>query len=339
MKYDLLVYIGRFQPLHRGHQEVIERALLLSKKVLVLVGSANQARTTRNPFTYDERATLINELYPSVVTKPLQDHTYNDTAWIAEVQKQVKETLLGTGWTPDGLSDYKVGLIGCNKDATSYYLKMFPNWANESIEHFDEIDATPIRNRFLANKMNEAFMEQVVISQNVYEFMQDFMITDSYTALNEEYKYLVKYKENYGHGPFLTADALIQVGGKILLIRRGKEYGHGLLALPGGFVNLGETFINAFLRELREETNLRVPVPVLKGSIKNTFMADEPNRSARARLVSQVFHVKLENDVKLPEVRGGDDADEALWVDIADLRREDFFEDHYHIIKLMLGLN
>lgn len=339
MKYDLLVYIGRFQPLHRGHQEVIESALLLAKKVLVLVGSSNAPRTVRNPFNYEERADFIKHLYPTVLTAPLQDHTYNDTAWIAEVQGIVKNTLLGTGWTPDGLADYKIGLIGCNKDATSYYLKMFPDWGNESVEHFDNLDATPIRNRMLADKMLLPYIEEVVIDPYVYESIRKFMTTPAYDKLHKEYEYLVNYRETYGEGPFLTADALVQVGGKILLIRRGKEYGHGLLAMPGGFVNKGETFLKAFLRELREETNLRVPVPVLKGSIQQTFMADDPNRSERARLVSQVFHVKLENDVKLPEVRGGDDADEAFWMNVSDLRREDFFEDHYHIIKLMLGLN
>jgi bifunctional NMN adenylyltransferase/nudix hydrolase len=110
--------------------------------------------------------------------------------------------------------------------------------------------------------------------------------------------------------------------------------------MPGGFVHTEkETFQQGMLRELREETNIRVPVPVLKGSIKDTFLADDPNRSARARLVSQVFHIKLENDTKLPEVRGGDDADEAMWVNLAELREEDFFEDHYHIIKTMIGIN
>jgi bifunctional NMN adenylyltransferase/nudix hydrolase len=154
-----------------------------------------------------------------------------------------------------------------------------------------------------------------------------------------QHEYLVNYRKQYGEGPFLTADTLVQVGGKILLIRRGKEYGHGLLALPGGFVNKHETFLDAALRELREETRLRVPVPVLQGSIRNRVTFDDPHRSARARLVTQCFHVLLANDTKLPEVRGGDDADEALWMDVADLREEDFFEDHYHIIKSMLGIS
>lgn len=346
-KYDLLVFIGRFQPLHRGHQEVIERALSLSERVLVLIGSANQARDTRNPFTYEERAKLINGIYPEVITRPLEDHTYNDSAWISEVQQHAKKVLIGgekncwdpRAWQPNGLADYNVGLIGCNKDHTSYYLKMFPDWANEAIEFVDPINATAIRNRMFEGTLDQKQFEVAVVPVSVYDFMKAFQDTEDFEKLHDEFMYLENYKEDYGNGPFLTADALIQVGGKILLIKRGKEYGHGLLAMPGGFVNHTETFLNAAIRELREETNLRVPAPVLRGSIKRTFVADAPNRSARARLVSQVYHIVLENDVKLPEVRGGDDADEAMWVDISDLRKRDFFEDHYHIIKLMLGLN
>ena len=342
-KYDLLVFIGRFQPLHRGHQEVIERALSLSERVLVLVGSANQARSTRNPFTYEERAKLITDIYPDVITRPLQDHTYNDTAWIMEVQENVKEVLLPKdSWQPNGLKDFNVGLIGCNKDHTSYYLKMFPDWANESIEFIDPLSATSIREHFFDGKLPQKPFAAVVMHTNTYEFLVEFMETEAFEKLHDEYLYLESYRHDWGDGPFMTADSLVQVGGKILLIKRGKEYGHGLLAMPGGFVNYKtETFLNAALRELKEETNLRVPVPVLKGSIqhKNTFMADSPNRSERGRLVSMVYHFLLENDTTLPEVRGGDDADEAMWVDLTDLRREDFFEDHFFIIQKILGLN
>lgn len=339
MKYDMLVFIGRFQPLHLGHQEVIERARSLASKVLVLVGSSGVARSVRNPFTYEERKKCIQTLYPDVLVAPIHDHTYNDSAWVMEVQSKVKEQLLGNGWHADGLADYKVGLIGCDKDHTSYYLKLFPDWGSERVDFVTPLNATAIREKMYGRNFWERHEAAVIMDTRTYDWLAEVQHTPWFAKLRMEYDYLTDYKRKYGDGPFLTADALVQVGGKILLIRRGKEYGHGLLAMPGGFVNKYEKFIDAFVRELREETNLRVPVPVLRGSIKQTFVADDPHRSARARLVSHVYHVKLENDTKLPEVRGGDDADEAMWVNLADLREEEFFEDHYHIIKLMLGIN
>jgi bifunctional NMN adenylyltransferase/nudix hydrolase len=56
---DVSVYIGRFNPFHRGHAYVLEEALKTSKLVIVLVGSAGQARTPKNPFTFTERKEMI----------------------------------------------------------------------------------------------------------------------------------------------------------------------------------------------------------------------------------------------------------------------------------------
>ncbi len=331
MKYDLLVFIGRFQPLHLGHQEVIERARSLAHNVLVLVGSSGTARSVRNPFTFEERKDMIQELYPDVWVLPIKDHTYNDAAWIAEVQKSVVPRE----------KNWKVGLIGCNKDHTSYYLKLFPDWASESVDFVNPLNATAIREKMFSDNFWERYEAAAIMDPKTYDWLAAKRHTPEFAKLRMEYDYLFEYKKKFGEGPFLTADSLVQVGGKILLIKRGKEYGHGLMALPGGFVNKNERFRAAALRELKEETNLRVPKPVLEGSIRAEQMFDEPNRSARARLVTQCYHILLANDTKLPEVRGGDDADEADWYDVAwILANEDqFFEDHYHIIKHMLGLN
>jgi len=334
--YDLLVFIGRFQPLHAGHQEVIERARELSKNVLVLVGSAGVARSTRNPFTYEERRGLIKTVFPDVLIAPIHDHTYNDAAWILEVQQRVQDTLT---CLPDSDKQYKIGLIGCNKDHTSYYLKLFPDWASEGVEFVNPLNSTDIRN-MLYGEMPERHEMPSVMDLRTYDWLMEHRHTPEFAKLKMEFDYLIEYKKKYGEGPFLTADTLVQVGGKVLLITRGKEYGHGLMALPGGFVNKHETFINAAVRELREETRLRVPDPVLRGSIKSSRTFDEPNRSARARLVTQCYHVALLNDTKTPEVRGGDDADHAEFYDLAWIleNEELFFEDHFHIIKAMLGL-
>ena len=345
MKYDLLVFIGRFEPFHLGHQEVVQRALSLSKRVLVLVGSSGQARSLRNPFTYKERASLINHIYPDVITRPLHDHTYNDAAWIVEVQQRVKEVLLdGRGWQPNGVKDYKIGLIGCNKDHTSYYLKMFPDWDSEAVQYVTPLNATAMRNQLYTDTLPDRWNAAAVMPVETYDFLAEFRHSADYAKLRMAYDFIYDpetgYLKKYGKGPHITADSIVQVGGKILLIRRGKEYGHGLLAMPGGFVHVDkETFLDGALRELKEETRLKVPKPVLVGSIKGTFLADAVHRSERGRIVSQVHHIVLANDTSLPEVRGSDDADEAIWMDIADLRQAEFFEDHYFIIKKMLGIN
>ena len=64
-KYDLMVYIGRFQPFHNGHVKTIERASKLARRVIVLVGSHKTARSVRNPFTSAERFEMIRRSFPA----------------------------------------------------------------------------------------------------------------------------------------------------------------------------------------------------------------------------------------------------------------------------------
>jgi cytidyltransferase-like protein len=60
LPYDLAVFVGRFQPFHRGHLQVVERALEQARHVLIVVGSADAARRADLiPFTADERREMI----------------------------------------------------------------------------------------------------------------------------------------------------------------------------------------------------------------------------------------------------------------------------------------
>ncbi|MBD4036065.1 NUDIX domain-containing protein, partial [Xanthomonas citri pv. citri] len=85
-----------------------------------------------------------------------------------------------------------------------------------------------------------------------------------------------------------------------------------LMALPGGFLDSGEWLDDAFIRELREETKIKVPSPVIRGSVFGTMVADYPHRSMRGRVISRVYGIKLP-DGPLPEVKGRSDAKRAVW--------------------------
>ena len=73
---------------------------------------------------------------------------------------------------------------------------------------------------------------------------------------------------------------------------------------------------------------------VLKACIHNRRVFDFPGRSLRGRTITHAFHIKLTHK-ELPEVRGGDDAQEAFWMPFAEVFQleNEFFEDHAHIIQ------
>ncbi len=56
---DTAIYIGRFEPVHNGHMALLQRALDSAQQVIVVVGSAWQARSPKNPFTWQERDAML----------------------------------------------------------------------------------------------------------------------------------------------------------------------------------------------------------------------------------------------------------------------------------------
>ena len=355
-KRDALVFIGRFQPFHNGHKAVIDAALQQAHEVVIVVGSSFAARNIRNPFTFEERKAMIEACFtdpkyftyagaqgriktPRVKVVPVSDYPYDDNKWVNAIQRIVDETI------PHAKD---VGLIGHSKDSTSYYLNIFPRWKDHvEVPNVNGINATDIREKVLAAKwpretlgrlMPKAslnIMEQVVYADE-YGTPQD-----AFDTLFVEYEMIKKYKEAWKAAPFpptfMTVDAVVVQSGHILLVERGDMPGKGLWALPGGFLNQDETMLDGAIRELKEETRIKVPVPVLKGSIKASKTFDAPNRSTRGRTITQAFHIDL-GVGELPKVKGSDDAVKAFWVPFNEVRQELLFEDHFHIIDNFINI-
>lgn len=347
--FDALVFIGRFSPFHNGHKAVIEAALEQAKEVVVVVGSSFAARNIRNPFTFQERKAMIEACFtdpkyfsyygaqgrvklPRIHVVPVSDYPYDDNKWINAIQKIVDETI------PDAKD---VGLIGHSKDSTSYYLEIFPRWKNHvEVADVDGINATDIRKALFERKWDSEVGNK--LPEPVKSFLGN-LVTDNphMRTLQQEYDMVKKYKEAWKAAPFpptfMTVDAVVVQSGHILLVKRGDMPGKGLWALPGGFLEQTETMLDGAIRELKEETKIKVPVPVLKGSIKDSKTFDAPNRSSRGRTITQAFLIDL-GVGELPKVKGSDDAEKAFWVPFNKVKQEKMFEDHFAIIDYFLNI-
>lgn len=352
--YDYLVFIGRFQPLHNGHCAVISEAFKQSKKVIVLVGSANSSRRPRNPFSFGERLNMILRAFPEqfqagrLFVMPLNDYTYNDTAWVSSVQRTVDKVILddlnGGGVHLHGTNDAHIGLIGLQKDGSSYYLKKFPQWNSVAVPEHSVFHATNIRNDFL--KPNFIIPSTLHVPSSVKSFLETFALSKDFKRLVDYNQHCIKYKASMSGTPFPTmigcSDNVVTQSGHILLVTRKGVLGGGLLALPGGHVNaVDEPFRDAAVRELKEETRMadtwgEIPPGKLDAMIVNEKLFDDPYRSERGRVISMAYHYKLPEG-NLYRVRGDDDAEKAAWYKIGKLDPTMFFEDHYHIIKYFLG--
>jgi bifunctional NMN adenylyltransferase/nudix hydrolase len=335
-KYDTLVLIGRFQPFHNAHLEIVKRATALCDKLVIVVGSSRQPRTYKNPFTFDERARMIRHatlgLSLQISIEPNTDTIYNDQAWAVRVQQIVAQhTRPGN----------KVGIIGHKKDDSSFYLDMFPQWGYEDVELVEFLSAVDVRDLYFKWTFNSNFIKNVV-PDSTYESLMAFRRGEEFAQIIREREFIAEHNKQYAglkYPPiFSTADAVVIQSGHILMIRRRAEPGRGLWALPGGYVNANtdKSVEDAAIRELREETGIKVPAPVLRGSIVRSRVFDAIGRSPRGRIITHAFHIQLP-DGDLPKVKGMDDAEKARWVPIAEVRSEECFEDHYEIIQHFLG--
>ena len=121
--------------------------------------------------------------------------------------------------------------------------------------------------------------------------------------------------------PIPTVDILIEDGpGRVLLIqRRNAPLGW---AIPGGFVDEGETVESAALREAKEETCLDVEL------LEQFAVYSDPRRDPRKHTMSVVFIARAPND----EPVAADDAVSVKFVTEASLP-EDLVFDHSHILR------
>lgn len=352
-EFDYLIFIGRFQPLHVGHQSVIDKALELADNVIILVGSATTAISPRNPFTYEQRKNMIERTYRSVAfpdrlhVRPISD-TCHDNRWMEQVQRQVYSVMeRDLDIKLNGFANRRVGLIGYAKDGSSYYLKMFPQWESVDVQpDSGPFNATDIRHQYF-NSLPQIPTRWV--SPAVAEFMENFVRTSVFSDIMKDLSHVIRYRQSWAAAPFpptfITVDSVCVQSGHVLLIKRGESPGKGLWALPGGFIDRRERLKDSAIRELREETRIsdhmgRIPPAKLAGFIQEdrTKVFDDPNRSSRGRTVTHAFYFEFPDQVDMFRVEGADDAEAAAWVPFGELDQSQMFADHYLILEDMLNL-
>lgn len=329
---------------------MLREALARARLCVVVIGSAHQARTPKNPFSWQERAEMIRCNLPEadrarVVFVPVRDY-YDLPRWEAAVRQGVEQALAG-----HGLAGVQPLLIGHFKDVSSQYLHGFEGWPLVSLDRIKAggkalHDASQLRDGLFALGQQagtgvwQALGEQV--PQGTLDFLRGAVAQPWFPEMAEEWRMLRAYWASWSAAPypptFITTDALVVCAAHVLLVQRGELPGRGLFALPGGFLNPNENLAQGARRELQEETGLVIPAtqaPLQSG------VFDHPDRSLRGRTVTHAYLWALEGGAaSLPAVQGQDDAAHAVWVPIADLQgmEDRFFDDHFHILLRMLGL-
>lgn len=139
------------------------------------------------------------------------------------------------------------------------------------------------------------------------------------------YGYIRHVQEDLSCGPYSTVDIIIEYKGGIVVIERtNPPYG---FALPGGFVDNGESLEDAAVREAKEETNLELK------NLKQFHTYSDPCRDPRFQTIATVFVAQGQG-----VLCGGDDAQSAQVMSTDEVKRNVFAFDHKKIICDYYGM-
>jgi ADP-ribose pyrophosphatase YjhB (NUDIX family) len=142
----------------------------------------------------------------------------------------------------------------------------------------------------------------------------------------------------YPDAPRAAVGAVVLDGENVLLVRRGQPPGAGKWSVPGGLLDLGERLEDAVVREVEEESGLRVQVLGLCGVLDRIIPGDRADQRGEPAIRYHWVIVDYVAAVLSGTLRAGSDAAEARWVPIAQIDRYDMTEGLVAMIKRAVGL-
>lgn len=266
--------IGRFQPFHLGHKQLIDTALETHDQVIIIVGSSHQLRNFKNPLLHEERITILKDHYKDQLDRmhivPMKD-TLDDVTWC----ERVISTVTSIEDNPT-----HVTLMCHEKDEAWYSANLL--YVTETTNLEDSVgglNATGIRNMIYRNLIdNQALRipsELIVPEANQVMLSFDYA---SWETLAEEWDSCMDAKQTAQHNHQFdnpiepVANLAVIHGDDLILVKRNSKRGYGQLALPGGYIEHTETTRAAALREFHEETG--VDLTTVRAQEMASFMSE-----------------------------------------------------------------
>jgi nicotinamide-nucleotide adenylyltransferase len=288
------LFIGRFQPLHKGHVEVMKTIAETLDKLVIAIGSSNKSNTQENPFTADEREMMI------------------------KLSLNVKNYELVK--IPD-FDDYPKWV--------NYVIQNSPHFdvvfsGNAVVKKLFEEKGYSVQNIPVSAYVSASQIRQMIFDNADYKHY----LPEGTLQILKEMKGVEKIKKIYNKAIYKNPPTAVDVVMEyynpdfkgIILIKRGNEPFKGKWALPGGFQEEGHSFEYTAKKEMREETNLEIEI------LHNLTPRSQPNRDPRCHVNSIPFVAKASGELK-----AGDDAAETGIFKLDNL--PDLAFDHAEIIK------
>jgi bifunctional NMN adenylyltransferase/nudix hydrolase len=330
------VCAGRFLLPSEGHLALVRQALAMAPHCTVAVLRAFLAPSPANPFPWQQRVQWLQDaLAPDerdrVTIVPLREH-WDDERLVRQVQAAVGapagEVVWLTETPPVDALDLPQGWSSTTPAGPDPDAALVP-WLHAL---YEAGEPAPV----LAQPPS-------ALPPAVANDLATWTTQPAFATIRDDWRQIAKERRQWSVAPYpvvlATVDAVVQAGGHVLLIRRGRSPGKGLWALPGGFLEPAEPMLHAALRELVEETGLPVSMRDMRRALRGERVFTHPDRSQRGRILTHTFHFDL-GDGPPPPVQGADDAASAQWMPVEELGAIEMqlHDDHFQMLDVFLGL-
>ena len=295
---DVGVCVGRFQTpdLHDGHKAILD-AVNSHNQGIVFIGVAATPVTKTNPLDFITRKMMVQEYVGNHVTiLPIADHQ-SDHAWSENLDNMIKAMVLPFR---------KIALYHSRDSFVNHYFGHFRYACVEIPTVGSSLNATNLRNLAGNKPINDESFRCGVIyaSQNMFPRVQ----------------------------PVVDVTVVDTVNKKVLL---GRKHGVKHLCFIGGFVDMNdETLEQAAVRELDEETGIRVPENELQFVCTNKIYdwRDTPSTS-----MMTTFFMAPRSDYTSIACQAADDIEELVWRDLCLGLEADIGDNHKPLLRKLIA--
>ncbi len=302
MEQKIGLCIGRFQPFHLGHIDAIKQAKEYGvTEFLIGIWSCDKEHTAENPFTYDERKMMIDKLLKTLNIKftiyPIPDMEKDEDRknHITNTIPEFDMVISGNIWITNIFkgTKYPICKVKINKEIKS-----------TSIRHLLYIGET--------HKLQEMLPTQVL----------------SYLQGINAAKRIGTYFINEEIGPKISVNGIVITKDKCIVITESKHEPLGY-ALPGCFVNYGETTEQAIIRGMREEIGAYINIRRIVGVMSN------PKRDAGGHIISIVYMA----DIVSGKLKAWNNTKSLKVVKLEDAKKMNLLFDHNEILEWITSIN
>lgn len=178
--YDFCICMGRFQPFHCGHLELVKAALNYGRQALILLGSHCAAPSLKNPWSSQERKQIINgcleaEWRTRVYYIPIPDRA-TDAQWLTEIYLRILNVTE---------KQASIAIVGYNEEGSPYFLTRFPEWHYIEKKRFEGINATDIRAAYFSQAPETEYCGKLPVGTQNY--LRAFKSQPLYQQLCKEF--------------------------------------------------------------------------------------------------------------------------------------------------------